>query len=148
MSVVDTFVARQTRRPRSTLPADIDLYRATHAILGGITLEDLKVSLDPDKNERFTGTADDERRRLFQIFKHRFDAIERAATGDIARMQYLTTSQGMALPRTSPTWASLDDLDQPPQTAELALVLEDLVSRTRTDMKSFMGKSQAQSTQS
>jgi hypothetical protein len=37
---------------------------------------------------------------------------------------------------------SLDELTQPTQTAELALVIEDLVSRTRADMKRFMSKSQ------
>jgi hypothetical protein len=141
---VDTSVARQTRRPRSELPADVKLHHLTHAILGDVTLEDLKVSLDPDKNERFTGTADDERRRLFQILKQRIDDIQLAATGDIERMQYLTTSQGMALPRTSSIGASLDELTQPAQTAGLALVIEDLVSRTRTDMKSFMSKSQGE----
>jgi hypothetical protein len=139
---VDTFVARQTRRPRSELPADVKLHHFTHAVLGNVTLEDLKVSLDPDKNERFTGTADDERKRLFQILKQRIDDIQLAATGDIERMQYLTTSQGMALPRTSWIGASLDELTQPAQTAGLALVIEDLVSRTRTDMKSSMSKSQ------
>lgn len=144
MSVVDTFVARQTRRPSSTLPADVDLHAATHAILGDITLEDLKVSLDPDKNERFTGAADDERRRLYQTFKERIDDIKLAASGDIARMQYLTISQGTALPRTSSTGASLDDLAQPAQTAGLALVLEDLVSRTRTDTKSFLANKQGE----
>jgi hypothetical protein len=141
---VDTFVTRQTRRPSSRLPADLKLYRDTHAILGDVTLEDLKVSLDPDKNERFTGTADEERRRLFQILKQKIDDIELAATGDIDRMQYLTTSQGMALPRTSSIRASLDDLTQPSQTAELALVIEDLVSRTKTDMKSLMDKNQGE----
>lgn len=147
MSIVDTFVARQTRRPRSKLPDDVDLYRATHAILGDVTLKDLEVSLDPDKNEGFTGTADHERRRLFQILKKRIDDIELAATGDIARMRYLTTSQGMALPRMTSTGASLGYLTQPTQTADLALVLEELVSRTRTDMKSFVGKSQGENTQ-
>jgi hypothetical protein len=59
-------------------------------------------------------------------------------------MQYLATSQGMGRPRTSPIGARLDQLTQPAQTAELALVIEDLVSRTRTDMKSFMSKSQGE----
>ena len=141
MSIVDIFVARKARRPRSRLPADVDLHCATHAILGDITLNDLKVSLTPDKNERYTGTANDERRRLFQILRQRIDDIELAATGDIDRMQYLTNSQGLALPRTTSVRASLDDLTQPAQTAELALVLESLVSRTTTDMKSFMNHS-------
>ena len=140
MSVADTFYASQTHRPGSNLPDDVNLHRTTHTILGDVTLEDLKVSLDPDKNVQYTGEADDERRRLFVEFKRRIRVIELASARDLGRTQYLTTSQGMALPRTTTTEASRDDWKRPAQTAELALALESLVSYTKSDMKSLMEK--------
>ena len=140
MSVADTFYASQTHRPCSELPDDVDLHLTTHKILGGVTLEDLDISLDPDKNVQYTGEADDERGRLFVEFKRRICEIQLAGARDLPRTQYLTTSQGMVLPRTTTTEASRDDDKRPTQTAELALALEGLVSYTKSDMKSFMDK--------
>jgi hypothetical protein len=137
---VDTFIARQTNGSRSGLPADKASYTITCAIFRGVTVEDLEISLNPGKNERYTGVVGDERRRLLQVFKQQVDGIKLAKKGLLDQMQYVTVDQGLSLPTMTSTRASLDDLTQPTEAARLALNLESLVSETKIDMKTFIGE--------
>jgi hypothetical protein len=103
-------------------------------------VEDLEISLNPDKNERYTGVAGDERRRLFQVFKQPVDGIKLAKKGLLDQMQYVTVDQGLSLPTMTSTRASLDDLTQPTEAARMALNLVSLVSETKIDVESFIGE--------
>ena len=135
---MDTFIAGQTRRSRSSLRADDNAHWATRAILRGITLENLVVSLNPDKNELYTGVAGDERKRLFQVFKQQVDGIKLANKGLLEQMQFVTINQGLSVGAMTSTTTCLDDLTQPTEAARLALNLVSLVSKTKIDMESFL----------
>lgn len=121
----------------SSLNADKFTYVETDNALTGITMESLRPSLDPNKNESIVGKADANRQALWTVVETKLNELQASRQNTLTRMHKSTVNQGLeihCLPAGEPSLVSLTGAIE---TTDLTMDLTSLCTRTMWDKRTY-----------